>query len=352
MSIMRRTISTIVFTALLCTTVLGDVVVFKNGDKLSGKLVKLENGTLVFDSAEMGPINLKIERIRNFSTDADIECHFSDGTIIKSKAVTAEPGRFTLEKTDLLAAQTFSIDSLTAINPPAKPLPKWSGNVTVGISSTHGNAFSEGANVSFDTKRRSEKDRTHIYSRYLASRTKDKEENKKITTEESFLLGGKYDYFLTDKLYGYTNGSFKKDHVADLDHRIIAGLGCGYQWIETDDMNFGTDAGYANLYEKYTHRDSSTGLKKTTSTDEPSLQLGYSFDWKIINKITFLHNMRYFPSFGTMSDYFLTTNAELRASISKSMFGSFKAVLDYDSSPAENIGATDTKYILSIGWNF
>ena len=48
----------------------------------------------------------------------------------------------------------------------------------------------------------------------------------------------------------------------------------------------------------------------------------------------------------------LTTDAELRAEITKSMFGSLKAILDYDSTPGEGVGTTDTKYILGVGWNF
>ena len=38
--------------------------------------------------------------------------------------------------------------------------------------------------------------------------------------------------------------------------------------------------------------------------------------------------------------------------LTESMFGSFKAILDYDSTPAPGIGKTDTKYIQGVGWSF
>ena len=82
------------------------------------------------------------------------------------------------------------------------------------------------------------------------------------------------------------------------------------------------------------------------------MQLGYHLDWKFAEKFTFLHKLTYYPSFTSPSDYFLTADAELRAAITDSMFSNFKAVLDYDSIPAQGVGTTDTKYILGVGWNF
>ena len=84
-----------------------------------------------------------------------------------------------------------------------------------------------------------------------------------------------------------------------------------------------------------------------------SLQLGYHLDCELNDKIIFMHNLVYLPSMeGKFSDYFMHTDAELRLSLTKSMFSSFKTILDYDSTPAEDIGSTDVKYILGLGWNF
>lgn len=327
-----------------------DVVTFKSGDQLTGKLIQLEKEKFVFKTNEVGNVTIDIARIRNFSTDEPVELHFTDGTVIKSRVLQAEPGRFKIEKTDLLPAQAFALSDLVAINPPGKPKPKWSGSINAGLTSTHGNTFTENGIVSLEAKRRSEKDRTNIFGLYLIQRAEEEDaitgEKEKVTTEESFLIGGKYDYFFTPKIYSFISSSFKKDHIADLDRRIIVGLGLGYQWIDEDKMHFNTDIGFAELCEKFTRHD------EITHTDAMSLQLGYHFDWKIAEKFTFLHNLAYYPSFEGFSDYFLTADAELRASITASIFVNFKTILDYDSTPAQNVSTTDTKYILGVGWNF
>lgn len=349
---MRRIFFLLIFIFVCAVTGWADVIIFRNGDRLTGKFVKLEKNKMTFEADEIGKITLDIASIKNFSAEIPAKIHFIDGTIIKSKILLSDPNQFSIEKTDLLSAHTFNFSDLAAINPPPKPKPKWTGSATLGISSSHGNTFAESTNVNFDAKRRSQMDRTHIYSNYLASRSRDPDSNDKKTTEESFVIGGKYDYFFTKKFYGFTNGSFKKDHIADLDHRIIVGIGVGYQWIDTDNMTFSTDAGLAQLCEQYTSPDSATGLKITTSTDEASIQFGYNFDYKINDKFTFVHKLTYYPSFSSPSDYFLTTNAELRAFITKAIFSSFRVVIDYDSTPADDVGTTDTKYILGAGWNF
>ena len=66
-----------------------------------------------------------------------------------------------------------------------------------------------------------------------------------------------------------------------------------------------------------------------------------------------MHSTEYYPSIqSSPSDYFLTSMAEVRVSLTERMFGSFKTVLDYDSTPAQGSGTTDLKYILGLGWDF
>jgi len=351
---MGRWISVMMLVLWIGAVTKADVVVFKNGDKLTGKVIKMEGGKLTFKADLAGEIPLDLANIQTFSTDEPAEFHLQDGTILKSKVLHADAGPVTLAKTELVQAQNIPFSAVKAINPPVKPPVTWSGSVTVGMTSTHGNTFNENANVSGNVTRRTEKDRLRAFSTYLASRTRDDDTGDKVTTEESFTLGGKYDYFLSKKWYTFLNADYKKDHIADLDYRIIAGGGMGYQWIEQDNLKFATDFGVSELCEKYTKRVGTAPPweKEVSKSDEFSVQLGYGLEWVITDKFTFLHNMRYYPSFGDISDYFLTTDAELRAAITKSMFGSFKTVLDYDSTPGQGVGATDTKYILGVGWKF
>ena len=158
-------------------------------------------------------------------------------------------------------------------------------------------------------------------------------------------MRAKYDYYFTKKFYGYLDGKYETDKIAELDRRVILGGGVGYQWIESDKINFSTDIGLASRYEKYDN--------DPESSTEFSAQLGYYFDWQLRDNLTFIHETTFYPSFESFSDeYYLSTYAQLKYQMSERIFASMKAILDYDKTPAVGTGSTDTKYIFGIGMNF
>lgn len=328
-----------------CSPAFGDVMLLTNGDRLTGKIKQLTDGKLVFESDVGGELNIDLSKIRTFSSDVPIEVHFSDGTVIKQAMVSgAAPGRIGIRATGTLAAQEFDLTKITSINPPAKPTPKWHGAVSAGFSATQGNTSTERENVSVDVSRRSENDRITVKADYALGKQEDPDTGEEKTTEDWWRTRLKYDYFVSKKLYVYGDSRYEKDSVAELDRRMVVGGGGGYQWIESEDMNFSTEAGLASLYERF---DNQTG-----SNTEVSVQLGYHFDKKLYKALTFINDLTYYPSIGDFGDYYLTSTAELRASFLKSMFANFKVIFDYDATPAEGAGKTDVKYILGVGWSF
>ena len=347
---MRYTAFIIIFLFGLSSISQADTVLFNNGDRLTGKLISIIKEKLSFKPELTGELTFNLSDVQNFWTDDKIKIHLKDSTILHKRVVKSATGRFAIQGTDILPPQTFGFDDLASIN---LPKAKFKGNITAGFTSTHGNTFNESGSISFNLSKRTQKDRINIKGLYLSNRTRDADTKEKKTTEESVFIGGKYDHFLTKKLYSYLNCSYKKDHVADLDRRVITGLGGGYQLIDTDKIKFSFDAGLALLSEKYTTKNSVTHEKEVNSTDEMSLQLGYHIDYDLNDKIIFIHNLVYLPSIeGKISDYFMHTDAELRFLLTKSMFSSFKAIMDYDATPPDDVDKTDVKYILGLGWNF
>jgi putative salt-induced outer membrane protein YdiY len=125
---------------------------------------------------------------------------------------------------------------------------------------------------------------------------------------------------------------------------MIIGSGAGYQWIETEDLSFSTEFGLASLYEKFDNQ--------TDSNSEVSFQAGYNFGKTLMKNVKFIHDLTYYPSTEEISDYFLTSTAELRAYFSSTMFTTFKVIFDYDATPAIGSHKTDTKYLLGVGYSF
>ena len=323
----------------LCSMACGDQIVFVNGDRLTGKIGQLVDGKLTFESDLAGTLTIDIGNIATFSSDDAIDLHLEDGSILSEEIAASEPNHITIG-----SGRRIEFGRIVSINPPPKIRPKWTGEISAGYTSTAGNTSTDAINFSGSMKKRTERVRKSVSADFARGRQENPSTGKKNTTEDWWRTKAKYDHFFTKKLYGYLDGRYETDDIALLDRRVILGAGAGYQWIESEAMNFSTEAGLAHKFEKYGN---STG-----SSDEISMQLGYNFNKKLSDGIELIHDLTYYPSTEDFADYFLTSTAELRAHFSETMFTNFKAILNYDATPAQGIGKTDTKYIWGIGWSF
>ncbi|MHC4436652.1 MAG: DUF481 domain-containing protein [Planctomycetota bacterium] len=323
---------------LFAQAIYADEIVFTNGDRLTGKINHAVDGKLVFISDMAGKMTVEISKIQTFSTDEAIEVHLKDGNVLTQKIVNATAGKFAIEGTETVKAQDFDVAAISSINPPPKPKPKWTGNVSAAVTSTHGNTKTEALSASANLSKRTENDRTTISADYARGEQEDPDTGEQKKTEDWWRTRAKYDYFFSKKFFGYL------DKIAELDRRVIVGGGAGYQWIESENMNFSTEGGLASLYEKYKNQ--------TDSTTELSIQLGYNFDKTLAENLKFIHDLTYYPSIDKFSDYYLTTTGEIRANLTERMFANFKVILNYDATPAIGAGSTDTKYLLGLGYSF
>ena len=329
---------------LFAQAIYADELVFTNGDRLTGKIDHALEGKLVLTSDLAGKVTVEMTKIQTCSTDEAVTVHLKDGNVLVQKVVSSTAGKFAIEGTETVKAQDFDIAAISSINPPPKPVPKWTGNVSAAVTSTHGNTKTEAISASANLSKRTEKDRTKLSADYARGEQEDPDTGEKSKTEDWWRTRAKYDYFFTKKFFGYLDGRYETDKIAELDRRVIVGGGAGYQWIESENMNFSTEGGLASLYEKYKN--------EADSTTELSAQFGYNLDKKLARNLKFIHDLTYYPSLDKVSDYYLTTTGELRANFTEAMFVNFKVILNYDTTPAEGSGSTDTKYLLGLGYNF
>jgi putative salt-induced outer membrane protein YdiY len=319
----------------------GDEIRLKNGDRLTGKIVRLVDGKLVLKSDVAGEVTVNLSNIQTLSSDEPIIVNLKDGTSLKQKISSSEAGRFAIAGDETVKAQEFAVTDIVSINP---PIPKWKGNISAGITSTHGNTKTESITGSANLSKRTQKDRTILSADYAKSKQNDSDTGEEVTIEDWWRAHAKYDYFLSKKMYGYLDGRYEKDAIAELERRVAIGIGGGYQWIESAGMNFSTEFGLASLYEKFDNQ--------TESNSDITAQLGYNFDKKLRKNLSFINTLTYYPALEKPSDYYLTTTAELRADVSAAMFMNFKTIFNYDSTPAIGAGNTDVKYFLGLGYSF
>jgi putative salt-induced outer membrane protein YdiY len=328
---------------ILASAASADQVVFRNGDRLTGKIETAADGKLTFQSQVAGKVTIALADIQTFSTDEAVELHLKDGAVVKRKVQQADPNRIAIESGETIQPQALRISDIVTLNPPPTPPAKWTGLISAGWTITSGNTHIENRNLSANAVRRSENDRITLNMDYARSR--QEVAGVKNVTEDWWRSRAQYDYYVSKKLYVYGDGRYEKDAIAKLDRRVLVGGGAGYQWIETDRTQFRTAIGAASRYEAYT-------VPGAESQSATTVQVGYSFAHKLCKTVDILNNTDYYPDVKKFSDYYLSSTAEVRAHLTPRMFANFKVIFNYDKTPAPGQGDTDFKYLLGIGLSF
>ena len=297
-----------------------NLVTFKNGDQLTGKIETMEGGKLSIKTAVAGKVTVDLKDVKTFSSDGPIEIRLNDGTVLHQKVAAGDDGKVALAGGDV-AAQSLPIASVKSINP---ALEAWTGTIAVGGTLARGNTDAESFNASLHVVRRGENDRITADAGYLWGRQRVPGVSGKHETENDWFIAPKYDYFFTPKFYGYANARVEKDIIANLSLLFTPGVGVGYQWIEKPDMHFSTEGGVSWLYRDF---------RNDGTSDSVAVRLAYHFDKKFDDKVAFFHNFEYYPALDTIDNYFFDTDAGVRTTLTERMFAEFKTEYKYNSIP-------------------
>ena len=319
-----------------CAPASADEIRLKNGDRLTGKIAEASGGKLKITTAAEGDITVDLKEVQTFSTDEPVEVRLKDGTIIREAVRPSDTA-------GAIGVGAGADQPLSEVKSIKTKRDQWTGALVVGGLLTRGNSDTESLNVSVEASRRTDTDRISANAGYIYSRQKDPDTGNKSTAADNWFVGGKYDYFFTEKFYGY--GAMRVDHdrIAGLDLRLTPSLGVGYQWVETPGFNFATEGGLAYVHEEY----SAGG-----SDDHMAARLAYHVDKKFNEKVALMHNLEYLPSLERGSDFNVNADAGVRATLTKAMFAEFKFEWRYDATPAPGAEKNDLRYTLGVGWTF
>jgi putative salt-induced outer membrane protein YdiY len=319
-------------------------VVFKNGDRLTGKVTTATDGKLTIESAIAGKVVVNMSDVKSFSTDEPVDLVLKDGSTVKQQVTTAPStadGTITTAG-GTVAPQAFALGDVVAINPPPKDT-GWKGDVAAGAIFQSGNSESTSVSVEANAARRREDDRFTLKGQYLFDSQKDKATDETSTTTDSYLASAQYDYFLTKKLYVFGRFQAERDRVADLEFRGTGSLGLGYQWVESAKTNISTELGLGYTYEDY---------KSQESRDFVSARAAYHIDHKLWENVGVFHNMEYLPSLEDFANYKINADGGLRFEVNANLFTQLKMEWKYDSQPAGNKDSSDFRYLMQVGWKF
>jgi putative salt-induced outer membrane protein YdiY len=324
-----------IFAACLgAITARADEVQLKNGDRISGTIVRMENKVLTIKTPYSGDLSIKWEAVAAISTDSSVHVGLSDDTSAHGALFPAEEGRLSLKAEKVEEPWTFDIDDVEVINPP--PDYRWTLRLNAGVDIEKGNTDSEEYHLDTRFFVRTER------SRYTVWAELDKEYASNDLTEDSTFSVLKYDHFFTKKWYGWLATLIETDEFKDLNLRSVTGAGPGYQFFESPLRNLGVETGAV-----YVNEDFDEGEDQEYGALSWRLEYDQYF-WD--NRVQFFHWQYGLWSVDDSEDVAIYTRTGLRIPLVKGLSATLQYNWDLDNSVPRGEEEIDERFLFTLGW--
>ncbi len=329
-----------VLIALMATATMSmaDEIRLKNGDRLTGTVVKMEGEELTFKTSYAGEITVKWGEIAEVRTEASIYVLLNDDTSVSGIATATEEGKLKIDTEKVARPATMDLTQVKYIGRKPKPPIKISGNINAGLDVQRGNTDTDTFYSDATVVARTAKDRATFYGRY------DKEKADGINTVNKWLTYLDYNRFLNDRLFAFGNATFESDEFKDLNLRSTLSSGLGYQVFDTPKRNLDVKGGLA-----YVDEDFDIG----EDNSYPAFAWGLDYDEWFFDKIMqFFQNQQVFIGLADPNKTVIRIRTGLRFPLPKGFSTTLQYNWEWDNDPAPGNDRVDSRALVLIGYNF
>ncbi|MGH7232475.1 MAG: DUF481 domain-containing protein [Nitrospiraceae bacterium] len=309
-----------------------DEVRLVNGDRLTGEIVKMEEGVLTFKTAYGGELSIDWKQVERLTSEKPMTVRIpgdTKGTL--AEFFYGDHAMVTTKEIGLHAPVALS--DVKSIN--LQPI-RLTGTVTIGGNSTNGNTDTKAVNAAARFSIRAHRQRLMGEAKYNYG-----EASSTVTARNS--LGNlKYDYFLSEKFFANTYGLLEKDTFQNLNLRTTLGAGMGYQFLETPRHTLAGEVGLAYVNEHYTNSE---------STRTPSSRWAIRWEYAILpDRVKVFHRQEGFYDLNAGNAVRIRADQGLRVTLYKNLFLNLEYDLRYNTQPAPGRLKADEAFIFGVGY--
>ena len=308
---MRARVLVGVLLCLLAVSARADQVTLKNGDRLTGTIVKSDANTMLIKTEWAGDVNVQWDAVMSIVSSQPLHVALRDGQTIVG-TVTTSDGKFevaTRETGEVGAAK----EAVTAVrndeeqksydtevdrlrNP--KLTDFWSGILDTGLSVTRGNSATLAYNLSAKAARVTTRDKISVYS--TAVYATDDTTPPSRTTAHAIRGGLRADFNVSERVFVFGFTDFEYDQFQHLDLRNVLGGGLGYHVIKTANTTFDVFGGGDYEQEYFSaSTDFPTGLTRKTG----EVVVGEELNTKLNDRTTLSEKFSLFPNVSNTGEY-------------------------------------------------
>ena len=284
--------------AVLVTACLlnADQVVLKNGDKITGTVIRKDGDKLTLKSDLLGEVSMAWSAIVSVTSETPLHVVLPGGKDVNGSVVTqgSELQIHSPEQT-----VTSPIGQVATIRNAAEQrkferllhpgwLDLWAGYADLGLSLARGNARTNTLTSAFVATRATNSDKTSLFFNQIYSTASINRVN--AATADAARGGISYDHNITSKLFYNIENVDEYDTFQNLNFRFTGGAGLGYHAIKTERTVLDLLVGADYAHERFTN----------LTRNAAEINGGDDFSYKVSGITSFTQAFRIFdaPSSG------------------------------------------------------
>src|SRR5947209_4993091 len=301
-----------ILVAALCSTVFADQIVLKNGDRITGTIIKSDAKTLVIKTDYAGELTVDWSAVQDLTSTQSLHVELKNGRTLAGP-VTITEGKARVGSQPSASAETAKED-VSAIRNDANQLayekslhPRvmegWIGGANVGFGLTRGNSQTKNLAIAFNAARPTLHDKLSLYATSIYA-SNDAAGATPSTTANANAGGIRYDHNLKPRLFAFVSGDFMSNGLQDLDLRSVITGGLGFHLIKTPETTPDLLAGVNYTHESYSAFIAPGGILQPSLTRSLiGLTLGDDFAHKVGKGTVITQNFFFYPDLSNTGQY-------------------------------------------------
>ena len=293
--------STAIFVLAMSTFLFADQVTLKNGDRLTGTIVKSDDKTLLIKTEFAGDVSIDWTAVQQVNSSAPLHVALQNGQTVVGPVTTqdgnlsiatANQGTVTTPKEAVKALRNESEQTQYDQSIHPRLSQNWAGGVNVGFALTRGNSQTKSLSLAFTADRKTLHDHLGLYATSVYA-TDDAPGVSASTTANAIQSGIRYDHDITSRIFAFVGGDFQTDALQSLDLRSVATGGIGLHVIKNDATTLDLLGGLNYTRENYS----------TFSRDLAGLTLGEELTHKVGKSTLITEKLYIYPDLSQTGEY-------------------------------------------------
>jgi putative salt-induced outer membrane protein YdiY/small nuclear ribonucleoprotein (snRNP)-like protein len=299
--------------SLYASVTLADQVTLKNGDRLSGTIVKTDEDKLEMKSEFAGDVKLPWSAVVAIVSAEPLHVALKNGQTIVGVVTTkdekfevaAPSGPIEAPKAEVVAVRNSAEQDVYMRMEHPRIIDLWSVLLDTGLNLTRGNSESSSFALTGKAARVTKRTKISLYSTEIYSRSTLLGVSN--TTASAIRGGARVDVNLRGRSFAFGLADFEHDRFQDLDLRSVLGGGLGYHLIKEKDRTFDVFGGITYNHESYSEPFRPPNPSTTRKTAE--IVLGETLATKLGSRTRLSEQFSFFPNLSDTGDYRLQLDA-------------------------------------------